>query len=189
MEPVLSGRTSVREDDMVTDTDGVAGEGNRFTAWDCKAELIGNTFSNGLSAIAIECIRKVEKLAAAQRTETGVEMIEAAVDQFERNDFPMEPLAKDRVHADVGSLPIATEPDVGKSQEIACAFKVKASVDGHHVIAVFMEPMPGMRFLSLAFRISEVTYDGRASDNQSGIRRKHEIGQSWDGGESLQHDP
>lgn len=102
-------------------------------------------------------------------------MVEAIVDEFERNDFSMEVLAEDRVHTDIRSLSIPTEPGIGQSQEIARALKVKAGLHRHDVIPLPAKPTLDMRLLSLALRMSEVTHDGRASDNQSGIRRKHKI--------------
>lgn len=100
---------------MVTDTDGVAGESDCFVVWHREAELVRNTLSNRLPTIAVECVWKIQKLPTAQWAETGIEVVEAVVDEFDRNDFSMEPLAEDRVHADIRSLSVSAEPHVGKS--------------------------------------------------------------------------
>ena len=95
---------------MFPDTDGIAGEAQGFIFWDGETELVRNTFGNRCLGIDIECRGEIEELAAAQGTEAGIQMIEAAVDKFEGNDFSVKTLTKDREDADIRSLSIATEP-------------------------------------------------------------------------------
>ena len=75
-----------------------------------KTQLVRNTFCNRCLAIAIKCSGEIEELAAAQGTEAGIQMIEAAVDKFEGNDFSVKMLTEDREDADIRSLSISTEP-------------------------------------------------------------------------------
>lgn len=176
VEPSLSGGTSDREDDVFPDTDGIAGELQGFIFRNRETQLVRNTFCNRRLAIAIKGCGEIEELAAAQGTETGVQMVEAAIDEFERNNFSVKMVAQDREHANIRSLPISAEPVFREAQEIPCSFKVKVWFQRHHLIAVPTKPILEVSLFSLPLRIPEATHDGGSSDYDAGIRRKDEIG-------------
>ena len=187
-KPGLSSGASDRKDDVFLDTDGIAGEFQGFVSRDGEAQLVRNTFCNRCPAIAIECSGKIKKLAAAQGAKASIQMIEAAIDEFERNNFSVKTLTEDREDADIRSLSISAEPVFREAQEIPRAFKMNACFYRHHLIAMPTKPILKVNFFSLPFGIPEATHDGGSSDHDTGIGRKYEIGQPGNGSHAFEHD-
>lgn len=109
-EPTFSGGTSGREDDVLPDTNGIAGELQGVLFWNGETQPVGNPFGDRRLAIAIKRCGEIEELAAAQGAEAGIQMIEPAVNKFEGNDFSVKTLTQDREDADIRALSISTEP-------------------------------------------------------------------------------
>ncbi len=187
-KPSLSSGASGREDDVFPDTDGIAGEFQGFVDRNSEAQLVRNTFCNRCPAITIECRGEIQKLAAAQGAEASIQMVEAAIDEFERNNFSVKMRTEDREDADIRSLSISAEPVFREAQEIPRALKMNACFYRHHFIAMLTKPMLKVNFFSLPFRIPEATHDGGSSDHDAGIGRKYEIGQPGNGRHSFEDD-
>ncbi|MDH5348194.1 MAG: hypothetical protein OEW13_09855, partial [Nitrospira sp.] len=87
VKPRLRGGTSYRKNDMFPNADGIAGELQGFIFGNSQTEPIRNAFGNGHLSVRIERFGKIEKFAAAQRTQAGVQVVKTAVDQFEGDDL------------------------------------------------------------------------------------------------------
>ena len=176
VKPGLRGRTSYRKDNMFSDADGITGEPQCFILGNGEAKPIGNTVGYSRLAVGIECGWEIQQLTATQGTETGIEMVETIVHQFERDNLLVKPRTENREGMDIRSLSIAAEPDIRKAQEVPGSFKTQTSLNRHDIIAVFTKPSFKMSLLSLPFRIPEVADNRSLSDNDPGIGGKHEIG-------------
>lgn len=176
VKPGFRGRTSYRKDKMFADADGIAGEPQRFILGDGEAEPIGNTVGDGRLAVRIKCGWEIQQLTAIQGTETGIKMVEMIVHKLKGDNLSVKPLTENREGTDIGSLSIAAEPDIRKTQQVSGSFKTQASLDRHDSIAMLTKPPFKMRLLSLPFLIPEVADDRGSSDHDPGIGRKHEIG-------------
>ena len=134
-------RASAWQHDVFPDTDGIAGKPERLRFRYDKTSGRRNPFGKSLLPIPIEGRGKIQEFTAAQGTQAGVEVIEPAVDQFERNDLPVKPVAERREHTDVRSLSIATEPGIGKTQEVPGPLEETARIQLDDVVPLAAKPV------------------------------------------------
>ena len=114
-EPHRAG-TAGRNDDTLADADRIAGKPNRFVfrQYD-KPLFLRDPLRDRGQAIGIEGGRKVQQLSAAERTKAGIQVVEPAVDEFERNDLTLKDFAQLETTG-CPTLAISAEPYVRKSK-------------------------------------------------------------------------
>ena len=86
---------------MFSNTDGIAGKPESFSFRRHETSGRSNPFGKSLLPIVIEGRREIEEITATQGAQAGVEVIEPIIDQLERNDFSMKPVAERRVHTNI----------------------------------------------------------------------------------------
>ena len=86
-------RATSGDHDLFAHTDRIAGKSERFFFGHGEATIVRHSFRNGGPAVRIECRGQLEQISTAERTKAGVQVIKAAVDQFERNNFSLKNLA------------------------------------------------------------------------------------------------
>src|SRR5262247_1054230 len=107
---------------MFPNTDGIAGKPESFSFRHHETSGRIHPFGKDLLPVAIEGGREIQQFTSAQGTQAGIKVIKSLVDQFERDDLSVEPVAERRVHTDIRSLSVTTEPGVGKSQKVSGSF-------------------------------------------------------------------
>src|SRR5512135_1857686 len=107
-------------------------------------------------------------------------MVEAAIHQLQWDDLPMKPFTEERIGSNIRPLPIAPEPAVSNSQQIAGTFEMMISLKRENLIAVQTEPIFEMRLFTLPLGIAESARHGLLPHHHSRVRCKREIRQSLD---------
>jgi hypothetical protein len=75
-------------------------------------------------AIFVKSSRKPHRPAISQRTETGVDVIKARIDQFDGNNQAPEHVGDCAMRIDIGSEFVAAKQRVAGEERIALAFKI-----------------------------------------------------------------
>jgi len=172
-------RAAFGQHDVFPNTDGIASKSESFRFPHNKASRRSDPFSKNFLPIVIEGGRKIQKLTTAQGAQAGIEVIEPVIYQFKWNNLPMEPVAERREHTDVRSLPIAAEPGVGKSQEVPGSLEEAAWIQCDDFVPLPTKPFFKIRLFLPPFSIAKSARDCFASDDDTGIRRKHQVWQPW----------
>src|SRR5262245_20247760 len=138
-----------------------------------------DSFGKSLLPIVIEGGRKIQEFPAAQGAQASIEVVEPVVNQLQRNDLPVKPIAEYREHTDIRPLPIASEPGVGKSQEVSCSLEVKARFQSDHFVSPSTKPVFEACLFSLPLRIAKTAWHRFASYDDAGVCREYQVRQSW----------
>src|SRR5271165_6007217 len=113
------------EDESVADIDSVSGEVDGVSLVKHKALFLGHpAFDLGVGT-RVECRWVVQQKAAFEWTETGVEMIEAFIDESQTDDFNVEQLGQERVSVKLGAEAVACPENglLAVEQRVAGAFE------------------------------------------------------------------
>src|SRR5262249_40472279 len=160
------------------DTDSMAGKPECFSFRHHKTSGRSDPFGKNLLPVAIEGGREIQEFPAAQGAQAGIEVIEALVNQFERDDLSVEQVAERRVHTDIRSLSITTEPDLRKSQEVPGPLEEAARIQRDDFVRLPTKPVLKVRLFPLPFCIAKTARHCLASKDDTGICGEYEIGQS-----------
>src|SRR5260370_10632222 len=113
------------EDESVADIDGVSGEVNGVSFVEHKALFLGHpTFDLGVGT-RVECRRVVQQKAPFEWGETGVEMVEALIDESQADDLNVEQFGQERVSVELGAEAVACPENWLRAveQRVAGAFE------------------------------------------------------------------
>src|SRR5262249_34582562 len=88
---------------------------------------LGNVHLQDFTAVGIECWRIVDRRAGRQRAEASVQMVETAIDQFEREHLPDDTPAYLLVCKRIAAKAIASKENGAAKERIPRPFKVLIS--------------------------------------------------------------
>ena len=113
------------EDENVADIDGVSGEMNGVSFFEDKALFYGHPALDLSDGAAVEGRRIIQKKTSFEWAETGVEVVEAFIDESQADDLNAKQLGQERVSIELGAEAVARPENWLRAVEqgIACAFK------------------------------------------------------------------
>ena len=107
--------------------------------------------SASTAAVVVERVGVIDRLAGGQRAEAGVEVVEARVDQLQRQDLDAEPLAEPLVAPHVAADAVAGEQRLAAEQGVAGPLEV-AALGGRCSTVEAVRGEPGVEVRRLALR-------------------------------------
>ena len=161
---------------MIADADRVAAESSGVLIVD--DDRVGHVGFDDLATVFVEGGRIVDHLAAAERAEARVEMIEPRIGQLQAQHAPAEAFGHQRVGSDFGAEVIAAEQLVSGEERVAGPLEEHVFgkfVDGE---TVFAKPRTEDRLLAAAHRKTEPRQDHAPIGHQAGIGGEHQVGQT-----------
>jgi len=168
------------EHDGVIDGDGVAGEsaGVLFSDSDAFARRIEAL--DLLQRCGVEGGRIVEERSVAQRREACVEMIEARIDQVQRDNFYVECLCEEGMTPSIRphSVPRPENGSILGKERIALALEGYVRWQIEDGVAVLLKPGAEEGLFVAAFRMKEATGNEGPSSLQPCVGREDHVGQS-----------
>ena len=107
LQALVQLRAGLVDDERSPDVYRVADEVHRVGFGDSDAPRGGHAHLDETIRVRVERVGIVEQIAARQRTEAGVEMIEAFIDQTKGEHFHVQPPGEQRVGVEFGARPVA----------------------------------------------------------------------------------
>ena len=95
------------EDESVADIDGVSGEMNGVSFVEDKALFFGHPALDLGVGAGVESRRVIQQKASFEWAETGVEMVEAFIDESQADDLNAKQLGQERVSVELGAEAVA----------------------------------------------------------------------------------
>ena len=178
LELVSQHAADLVEDNGATDVNGVAGKANSVSLTDDDSPFrrveIFDFFDGGL----VEGFGKVHHIAAFERREAGVEVVEAGVDKVERHDGKGPGLAEGAMARCRGTGAIACPEAAAISGEESVSFTFKGCGAGNvdESVVRLLEPATKMRLFALALGMEEAADGDDAVAFEAGIGGKDHIG-------------
>lgn len=171
---------SYPHDDLASRIDEVAGKAGRLRLGDLDPHLRRKGCLDPGYRGLIERTREVDDVAPGQGRETGVEVIEAWVDEMERTDFDVP---------GIGDVTVALKagPDaVGSPEVIAFCVEERVSLAFEGGLARSLpdekpgrlKPAPEVAFFRLPLRMGEAGERDDAVVHESGMTNKDHVGES-----------
>lgn len=173
------------EDEGAANVDGVAGEADGIGLVDNDAlRRWVEGFDTGEGA-GVEGGREVHCGAVGEWGEAGIEVVEAGINQPERNEVDIPGGGKQTVTGG-GSTWAVADPEAGLTggeQGVALAFEggVAREIDG--VVTVILEPATEVMFFGLALGMEEAADGHGAIEFEAGVGSEDHVGGAWLGGD------
>ena len=114
--------------------------------------------------------------AIGQRTR--VEMVIAAIDQFQRDDLALHPLADLLVSANVATNAVTGEERLAAEQRIAGPLQIRLGLQRADLETVLREPLPVVRLFRLPLRMAKAGRNRHVAVDQRRVGRKDQVGQT-----------
>jgi hypothetical protein len=168
------------EDDGAAYVDGVAGEAECvFHGYDDS--LFGwvegfDLFDGSL----VESFGEIHHIAAFERSEAGVEVVEARVDEVEWGDLDVPRIAEGLVAGDeaAGAIACPEAGTVGAEESVAFAFERGGAGDVEDGVASFVEPGAEVRLFILTLGVEETADDDGAVAFETGVGGEDHVGRT-----------
>src|SRR5712664_1184828 len=135
-------------------------------------------FANCALAVFIERGRKPKRGTVRQRAKAGVEMIEARIDQFDRDYETAKDIRQAAMRLNVGTKFVTAEQRIPAKKRVAFALEVKIFRQPIHFITTLFHPFREERLLTRALLMAKITGDEFATNRQSGVGGENHIGKS-----------
>src|SRR5918994_1707795 len=133
-------------------------------------------FENSLR-IPIECRRVEERLFVREGTDTGVEVVEPLVRQFEGKNFLLDDFRDLMMRGDIRADMVSGKPRISTLQQIALALKAMLLRQMHDLKALMAKPLLEMCSLATSNIVAEVADDKLVLPDEAGIGRKDHVRQ------------
>src|SRR2546423_13532409 len=127
-------------------------------------DQIAEMVANRALAVFVECLWKPEGAAVGQRTEAGVDVVKARINQFDGNDEAAEQVRDGAMRVDVGTEFVAAEQNVAAEECVPLAFEIKVLRQPDDFVAMLFHPTGEMRRFAGAFLVPEITWNKTATD-------------------------
>src|SRR5205809_1991122 len=119
-------------------------------------------------AIFVEGKRKPKRAAVWQRAKTGIQVIKARINQFDRDHQAAEHVCYGPMRLNVRSKFVAAKEHVAAKERIAFAFEIKIFRKPTHFVAALLHPFRKERLLTRALFVAEIAGDKSATNCQAG---------------------
>src|SRR5581483_9150647 len=168
-------RAAAVDDHRLAHDDGVAGE--TYCLVRLHGQKSGNMALDHSTAIGVEGAWEIDGLPRSERAEARIEMIEARIDQFERQYQALQHFAQVLVSGNITANAVAGKENRPAKEGVASAFEIEIFRQVLHAEAVLRKP----GFEEGRFTCTHVVPKTRAEkpilEYQSGIGGKDEVRQ------------
>src|SRR5262249_22775175 len=135
-------------------------------------------FANGVLAVLVKRRRKPNDRAIGQRTKASVEVIEAGIDKFHRDDEAAEHFRDCEMRFDVGAELVAAKESDPAEESVAFTFEIIIVGQPRDLIAALFHPAREMRCFAGAFFVSKIAGNESFADREPGVGSENHVGKS-----------
>src|SRR5437016_7702849 len=144
-----------------------------------NGDQFAHVVANGPLAVFVEGSGKPKRRVVWQRTKTGIEMIKARIDKFDRNDQAAEHFGDGAMRLNIGTKFVAAKKHIAAKERIAFPFEIQILWQPVHFIAAFLHPFCKEWLLAGALWVAKIARDKFFFHSQSGVGGKDHVGKFW----------